>query len=130
MHKIKYFLVVFLSVYAMSAHAIHGYSDDFAEGQYIGSFTVGLNVFGDDFVLISPPTGETYNDPSSCNDGSTVLGVVLLNTADDLYKSILTQIIAAAAVGQKVIFVLEENGCVNIGWGVMRPVVVGIVVRP
>jgi hypothetical protein len=105
-----------------TAHAV-GYSDNIG-GQKLSGYTVGANFFGSEDVAVFPPAGEPFTDPANCA-GSTSPSAVLPNTADTTYRLLLVQVMSAAATGQKLTLLLGDS-CYDIGYGVKRPVIIGL----
>jgi len=111
---------------ALASPVAQSNSSDNQGGIPIGAYTVGNNPFGSSDVIIEAPEGHHYLDPMGCS-ASQPSSLLLVDTGDGTYKLILSQIIAAATMGQKVTFYLS-NDCADLGWGIQLPRVIGIYV--
>jgi len=116
-------LILFLAGFSLPPVALASVSDN-QGGMYIGAYSVGNNLLGNSNVIIEAPAGEYYTDSLGCSSGP-LSRLMLVDTGDGTYKLILSQIIAAAALGQKVTFYLASE-CADVGWNLQLPRVIGV----
>jgi len=104
-----------------------GFTSAEANGVLLGAYTVGQNPFGTDNVVIHAVDGESFADPAGCA-GSTTPTVMLRDAGNPSYSLILSQVITAVALKQRVTFYLSAD-CLEAGWGLRFPEVVGVFVH-
>ncbi len=108
--------------YSHSAGAL-GRSDS-SGGHRIGSYSIGTNLLGTKAAVVAAESNQKFDDPFGCA-GTSSPSVYLLDTGDDQYRLMLAQVITAAAIGQRLTFILAD-ACFDLGYGIRRPIVVGI----
>jgi len=122
-HHSQSLLPVFAAaLLAIMQPASAGLSDS-DSGRSIGAYSLGNKWFGTD-VAIYAASGQPFDDPAACA-GDTSDTLVLPDTADQYFRTMLAQIMTAAALKQKVTFYLSTE-CYDFRWGLQYPVITGI----